>query len=85
MNTIIKFFIPHLETSNLNFQIKKQLPYILVITLVLCIVFLLLIPVSMINENGKIATITYIFFALSIIQLVALILIRTENSFQLHG
>ncbi|HKL84861.1 MAG TPA: methyl-accepting chemotaxis protein [Treponemataceae bacterium] len=79
MNTIIKFFIPHLETSNLNFQIKKQLPYILVITLVLCIVFLLLIPVSMINENGKIATITYIFFALSIIQLVALILIRTEK------
>lgn len=79
MNTIIKFFIPHLETSNLNFQIKKQLPYILVLTLILGFVFLLLVPISIIPNEGKFTTITYVFVLLTIVQIVALVLIRTKK------
>lgn len=81
MNTLIKIFIPRIETGKINFHLKKKLPYILVLTLLLCIIYLLLIPVSVIGKAGKIPLIAVVFLFLSLVQLFALALIRKEKYF----
>lgn len=54
MNTLLNLLIPYRNSYEIDFRIKKQLPYPVITSLFLLVAFILLILVVLVSSNGKI-------------------------------
>lgn len=79
MNALLNLLIPYRNSREIDFRIKKQLPYLAITALFLLVAFMLLIFVILFSSDGKITLFIGAIATLIAILVVALVLLRNRR------
>lgn len=72
-------FIPYRDSADINFRIRKQLPFIMLTNLFMLVTFALLLPIDLVSSGGKINLFIILLSLLVAVLAGALVVLRMKN------